>query len=348
MIVMDKIFISYRREDSEGFARSLFQSLVKRFGEDHIFMDVEDIALGMDFVEAIDSSLADCGAMLVLIGRDWLNCTDEQGLRRLEKDDDFVRTELARAIERKVRVIPILLKGAQMPKADELPEELRSLARRQAIELRHEGWDHDVDHLSSSLEKAIGLERTDIPKPAPAPPASSTHPPPSAKPRWSKTFRYIGIMTAIIILLGIFINNMDKQEEGHIPDTLPATEPVSTLPPEPTRKPERVVPPPAPTRKPPRVISITGLWFEQDGARVEIVQTGATAVSKAIDPATGILISASWRLNGRNFEFEWIAASGNQGYGWGVISQDYNSIQYEAIDYVSGIKDSGRLVRSSR
>lgn len=344
---MDKVFISYRREDSEGFARSLFQSLVGRFGKEYVFMDVEAIGLGMDFVDAIDSSLADCGALLVLIGKDWVGCTDAQGRRRLEKEDDFVRTELAKAIERNVRVIPILVKGARMPKADELPEELRSLTRRQALELRHERWDHDVDHLATALEQALGLQRIDTPKPAP-PPISEPSPP-SAKPKRSKAMRYVLIMIAGLVVLGVIIYNsvMDSLDE-YVDSTLNVTSmPLPTPSSNPTPVP---TPPPTarPSPRPARTASITGYWIEASGARVEIVQTGTTAVSQAIDPATGVLIQANWRLNGRNFEFNWFAASGNRGYGKGVISPDYNSIQYEAVDYMTGIQDAGHLTRTAR
>jgi hypothetical protein len=340
---MDIVFISYRREDSEGFACSLFQSLVGRFGKDHVFMDVEAIGLGMDFVDPIDSSLADCGALLVLIGKEWVGCTDEQGRRRLEKEDDLVRTELAKAIERNVRVIPILVKGAQMPKADELPEELRSLTRRQALELRHERWDHDVDHLATALEQALGLQRIDTPKPAPPP--ISEPPPPSAKPKRSRAMRYVLIMIAGLAVLGVIIynsvmNSLDEYVESNLSVTpTPSASPTPAPTPAPTAK---------PSAKPTRTTSITGYWIDVDGAQVEIVQTSTTAVSQAIDPATGILIQANWGLNGRNFEFNWFAASGNRGYGRGGISSDYNSIQYEAVDYVTGIQDTGQLTRAAR
>lgn len=344
---MDKVFISYRREDSEGFARSLFQSLVGRFGKDHVFMDVEAIGLGMDFVDAIDSSLADCGALLVLIGKDWVDCTDGQGRRRLEKEDDFVRTELAKAIERNVRVIPILVKGARMPKADELPEELRSLTRRQALELRHERWDHDVDHLATALEQALGLQRIDTPKPAPPP--TSEAPSPSAKPKRSKAMRYALIVIAGLAVLGVIIyNSVMNSLDEFVDSTLNVTPtPLPTPSAGPTPAPS-TAPAAKPSTKPTRATSITGYWFDVDGARVEIVQTGTTAVSQAVDPATGILIQANWRLNGRNVEFNWFAVSGNRGYGRGVISSDYNSIQYEAVDYVTGMQDTGRLTRAAR
>lgn len=171
---MKKNFISYRREDTEGFARGLFQSLVGAFGGDHVFMEVEDISLGADFVNAIDKSLAGCGALLVFIGKDWANCTDSAGRLRLENPLDFVYMEVTKALEHGVRVIPVLVKGAKMPAPETLPEALRPVTRRQALELRHERWSQDVDHLVTALAKVLGLARLDQhdaspPSPTPSP-----------------------------------------------------------------------------------------------------------------------------------------------------------------------------------
>ena len=335
---MDKIFISYRREDSEGFARSLFQSLVARFGKDHVFMDVEAIGLGVDFVEAIDSSLADCGVLLVLIGTQWVSCTDGDGQRRLEKDDDFVRIEVARALERKVRVIPILVKGAQRPKAEELPEELRSLTRLQDLELRHETWDANVNHLADQLEKLLGLKRLDDngpPDPVP--------PPPEKKPRPFLTFGLvgIGIVAAMIFIVSVFMFNASDPD----PAVVIKREKVDIKPtPNPTPKP---TPKPAP-RPAPRILNLTGLWIDDDGAQVNFVQTGTTAVSRGIDPETGALVQANWQLNDRKAEFNWMAATGNRGYGRGVISTDHNSIRYEYVDTVTGERGTGLLTRASQ
>ncbi len=345
---MDQIFISYRREDSEGFARSLFQSLVHRFGKDKVFMDVEAISLGMDFVEAIDKSLADCGALLVLIGKDWVDCKDTAGVRRLEKDDDFVRTEVARAIERKIRVIPVLVKGAPMPKVEDLPKELQSLTRRQASELRHERWDPDVEHLASNLQMILNLKRLDKD-------ASLLEPAPQDKKKRSKTPVVVGAMLAVIFILGILVyNQFDIQKPVY------TTPEKSVTMPEPEKiKPEATKPAPVksspvkpaavtPAPKPARVTHISGVWIDDDGSRVEILQTGTTAFSQAIDPSSGVLIQASWVLNGRQCEFTWRAASGNQGYGQGLISTDYKTINYEFVDYTTGIQNTGRLVRAGQ
>src|SRR5215212_74511 len=112
---MGSVFISYRREDTEGQARALFQDLVLRLGRDSVFMDVDSIALGRDFREVLQERLALCDLMLALIGKDWLDGKDKTGRRRLENPGDFVRLEIAAALKRNIPVTPLLLQGAQMP-----------------------------------------------------------------------------------------------------------------------------------------------------------------------------------------------------------------------------------------
>lgn len=337
---MDKIFISYRREDSEGFARSLFQSLAGRFGKDQVFMDVEAIGLGMDFVEAIDKSLADCGVLLVLIGKDWAHCTDADGHRRLDNQDDFVRIEVAKALKRNVRVIPVLVKGAPMPGAEDLPEELRSLIRRQALELRHERWDSDVDHLSAALEKLLGIVRKDRP---PVPPVQ---PPAPAKPAGKKGVKIAGLAVAAVIALAIIYNAMVDFSGDNV--ISPAYNPPVPAAPEPATSntpATKATPAPSPAPKPVNT-SLTGFWIDDSGVRVKIVHNGMYAVSQFVDPASGVMIQANWQFSGRNFEFTWASGAGNNGYGRGTVAADYNSIQYEYIDYVTGLQDSGRLRRA--
>jgi len=100
------IFISYRRDDSEGEAGRLFADLAKQFGESSVFMDVVAIEVGRDFRKAIDESVATCGVLLALIGKNWLNATNEAGERRLDDPSDFVRLETASALKRDIPVVP--------------------------------------------------------------------------------------------------------------------------------------------------------------------------------------------------------------------------------------------------
>ena len=118
---MSYIFISYRRIDSAGHVGWLNDDLSERFGQDHIFRDIETIQPGADFVEAIQQAVGSCDVLLAVIGRQWLAVTDATGRRRLDDPDDFVRLEIATALARNIPVIPVLVQGASMPAAHELP-----------------------------------------------------------------------------------------------------------------------------------------------------------------------------------------------------------------------------------
>jgi hypothetical protein len=120
-------------------------------------MDIDTIALGLDFVEAIQDAVGSCDVLLAVIGRQWLTSTDPLGHRRLDNPEDFVRLEIMTALARQIRVIPVLVGGASMPRSTELPEVLQPLARRQALVV----GDHfhpDVDRLIKELEKILGME----------------------------------------------------------------------------------------------------------------------------------------------------------------------------------------------
>ena len=127
---MPGIFISYRREDTAGYAGRVSDRLSQRFGSEKIFIDVDTIEPGEDFVEAIEEKVGICDALVALIGKDWLDCKNEGGTRRLDDPNDFVRLEVLAALSRNVRVIPVVLEGARMPRLQDLPEPLVPLARR--------------------------------------------------------------------------------------------------------------------------------------------------------------------------------------------------------------------------
>jgi hypothetical protein len=125
---MRAIFISYRRDDTEGYAGRLFQDLRERFGKDSVFMDVAGIEPGRDFRRVIEQQVASCGVLLAVIGKSWLTVVDQQGQRRLDDAYDFVRLETASALKRDIPVIPVLVQQAEMPRPEQLPEDLKDLA----------------------------------------------------------------------------------------------------------------------------------------------------------------------------------------------------------------------------
>lgn len=152
---MPGIFICYRREDSAGHAGRLFDRLVEHFGNDRVFLDVAGIEPGLDFVEVIEEAVGSSDAVVVVIGREWLDCTDAQGRRRLEDPKDFIRLEVATALRRAIRVIPVLVQGASAPDSESLPQDLEKLSRRQAIELSDARWDSDVSLFIENLKKIV-------------------------------------------------------------------------------------------------------------------------------------------------------------------------------------------------
>ena len=122
-----KVFISYRREDSAGHAGRVHDRLVREFGSDLLFMDVDGIPLGVNFVKVLQEEVAKCSVLLAVMGHEWLDVRDEDGRRRLDNPDDFVRVEIAAALQRDIPVIPIMLEGTKVPKANQLPNDLQGL-----------------------------------------------------------------------------------------------------------------------------------------------------------------------------------------------------------------------------
>ena len=153
------IFISYRRDDTPGYAGRLYDRIRQEFGRDNVFIDVDTLQPGDDFVDAIHERLERCDLMIAVIGKRWLTAADDQGRSRLEDEGDYVRIEIQTALERKLRTIPVLVDRASMPRVQDLPESLRALGRRQAIELSDTRWDYDVGTLIDSVKRIAAAER---------------------------------------------------------------------------------------------------------------------------------------------------------------------------------------------
>jgi hypothetical protein len=154
---MGGIFISYRRDDSAYIAGRLRDDLAEQFGEGLlIFRDIETMPLGR-FPEEIAAAVAGCDAMLVVIGDGWLAATDAGGDRRLDQPGDWVRQEITAALAQRKVVVPVLVEGASLPPAAELPEELRGLAYQQVVELPDDRWDDELGRLVDQLRVVLGV-----------------------------------------------------------------------------------------------------------------------------------------------------------------------------------------------
>jgi hypothetical protein len=153
---MTSIFLSYRRSDTGGYAGRLTDALEKRFGKDSVFQDIEAITPGSNFEKVIDTAVARCDVLLVLIGDTWSTERGEKSHLRLDDPHDFLRLEVASALRAKKRVLPVLVEGAKMPSASALPSDLRELTAHQALELSDNRWDYDVDRLVAAIRTLTG------------------------------------------------------------------------------------------------------------------------------------------------------------------------------------------------
>ena len=201
---MRAIFISYRRDDSEGQTGRLFKDLVAQFGKDSVFMDVVGIEPGRDFRRVIDEQVASCGVLLAMMGRHWVDATDEAGHRRLDDPSDFVRLETATALKRDIPVIPVLVHGASMPRADQLPPDLSELAYRNGVELTHARWDSDVEVLIKALRPYVdagpGVAAATPVPPAPQPPAGA-----QAAPKKPFSAGLGAALVALVVVIGGYV-----------------------------------------------------------------------------------------------------------------------------------------------
>jgi tetratricopeptide (TPR) repeat protein len=169
-----QIFISYRREDSSGSTGRLYDRLSAHFPRSQIFIDVDNLDPGIDYFEAIEESVGSCDVLIAVIGKHWLTASDAKGRRRLEKHGDLVRLEIAAALKRNIRVVPVLVDGASMPELTELPDDLQPLHRRNALEVSHARFDADLRHLIAALERVFEKVKAQ-------PERREDSPPPTAK-----------------------------------------------------------------------------------------------------------------------------------------------------------------------
>jgi hypothetical protein len=151
---MGSIFISYRRQDSAAYAGRLYDRLAERFGAENVFMDIDSINPGTDFVDVLAKKIRFCQVMLVVVGPDWVSLRAENEKLRLSDPDDYVRQEIAMGLQRKIRLIPLLVSGAKMPAEKELPNQLSALARRQAVVISDVHFHRDVDAVIETMQKS--------------------------------------------------------------------------------------------------------------------------------------------------------------------------------------------------
>lgn len=162
----EAIFIGYRRDDTADVAGRVYDAMIQRFGKNRVFKDVDNIGPGIDFGDYIKNILPKCCVALILIGPHWLQSRDEDGSRRLEDEQDWVRIEIETSLSTpNVLVVPVLVNGARMPRSSDLPDSLRPLLRRNAAMIRRDPDFHDdVERLASALRASVSGDTLNLNK----------------------------------------------------------------------------------------------------------------------------------------------------------------------------------------
>jgi hypothetical protein len=159
-------------------------------------MDVVAIEPGRDFRKAIEESVHSCSVLLAVIGQQWLESTDDRGRRRLDDQGDYLRLEIASALRRDIPVVPVLVHGARMPRADQLPADLQNIAYRNAVELTHARWKSDLQVLAQALKPYMGV--TEAPSPPPIP---------KRKKRWKRVVIAAAVLLIAFALYLVYASN---------------------------------------------------------------------------------------------------------------------------------------------
>lgn len=206
------IFVNYRVHDTAGETGRLVDRLKQHFSEDQIFMDIDKIEPGLDFTKAISKSLESCDVMLAIIGPHWLGINPSDNTSRIKNPNDWVKTEISTALQRDIRVIPVLVDGGDLPGADELPPELQPLLLRQSYEISNKRWDYDTGELINVLIKS-GI----TPKPVPTPGPIGGN-----KTWWKKNSWWAYILIGIIITVSVLVNIADEKNQSN--SLLPAND----------------------------------------------------------------------------------------------------------------------------
>jgi hypothetical protein len=325
---MRSIFISYRRDDAEGQAGRLFDDLVAHFGSDSVFMDVAGLEPGRDFRRAIDQQVASCGVLLALIGKNWLDAKNDSGTRRLDDPMDFVRLETASALKRDIPVIPVLVRGASMPHADDLPGELKDLAFRNGVELTHARWDSDVQLLAKALTPYVqaNLKPTE---PADQQSAAASTSRATARPLAQIRIPVVvGLFVLFLLVLGGYLWYRNFSQAARVAALQEETKDEPT-PDEPKKKPVAKV---SPVREEEHSILIPKLLSPHDGAEFNHYPRSVTLAWEGVPGASGYKLEIQFQgghwapypikdLTTTTYTFDFIGAQPGRWRVWAVDAE---------------------------
>lgn len=264
--VKKRIFISYRVKDTQAATGRLVDALKQHFDDDQIFLDIDKIEPGLDFTLVISKYLDSSDVMLVIIGPDWMAYNSERNTYRINEKNDWVRLEIATALQRNIRVVPVLLEGASLPDEALLTDDLKPLLRRQSYEISNKRWKYDSEQLIGFLKKILGQ----APKPAT---------PPIASKKSKTVYWLIGAAIVLLVIIGNAVseNNNDPSEPipgGNEPQVQNNTAPVQQIPGAANKVREQTA-------------DISGKWFDPNGKGTYVFSQDGQQLSLSVFAVNG-------------------------------------------------------------
>lgn len=255
-----KIFISYRVQDTAGETGRLVDDLKQHFADDQIFMDIENLEPGADFVDSIEKSLDTCDVFLAVIGPRWKGHHESES-NRINDPNDWVRMEVGTALRRNIRVVPVLVDGATLPKQDELPSDLQALLRRQAIEITNKRWRYDTEQLIQFLINTAGIPPMKAKQQAFGAVAPT--------PKKNRTWLWVGLgFVLAVVVLGIIGTMMEqKKADGTSTNAQQTTQKQDALPANSSSGSEQTLTQPNTSESNTEAstsVNVTGTWQEVD------------------------------------------------------------------------------------
>lgn len=309
---MADIFVSYRRGDSAGHTGRLVDHLERHFGRSAVFQDVQSIEAGRRWDQVISEGVGRCRVLVAVIGREWLAAGGD-GQRRIDHPQDYLRQEIASALERGVPVVPVLVEGASMPGADQLPDDLKPLVQWQAHEMSDSRWEYDAGRLMSMLERATGMG----PKPAPDVPA----PAPAGEGGRGRLAAAAAVVVALVAGGAWFLRPGASPTEAPPPGTTQAGDAPAD---------QAAV---APAR-------FDGNWHDEEAATWGIRQQGDQVEINHTAPGSGTAIGyAQGKVSGRTINFDYVVMVPEEPHLQGelVLSEDGKRL----TGVLSNVKEGG-------
>jgi hypothetical protein len=342
-----KIFISYRVQDTAGETGRLVDALKQYFADDQLFMDIENLEPGADFVDSIEHSLDCCDVFLAVIGPQWIGDRGGGDIR-INDPHDWVRTEVSTALQRNIRVVPVLVDGGSLPPADQLPPDLQPLLRRQAIEISNKRWRYDTDQLIKFLVQKAGIQ----PRKAAAQRAAT----PSAESKKRKTWVYVtaGFALAFVVLITI---GLLLPEEEKVAGTTTGTEQNSQQPEvstlthnleeEPIRTQDNSAAGKTETNN--AAETVTGRWKEVDEGITStfVLQQNGSAIHVQVEMNGQIVSTGTGTIKNKNVELNF-PLFGFPTMLIGTLSEDNNTLNGNFIVQATGDEQPIQLVRRTK